>query len=59
MRENVMHNTNWEDFDFDELEEPSDKKFIKKKSNRKWREIEAFKDRQRERKAMISITTIT
>lgn len=47
-----MHNTNWEDFDFDELEEPSDKKFIKKKSNRKWREIEAFKDRQRERKAM-------
>lgn len=52
MRENVMQNTNWEDFDFDELDEVNERKVNKKKNNRKWREIEAFKDRQRERKAM-------
>lgn len=52
MRENAMQNTNWEDFDFDELAETTERKENKKKSSRKWREIEAFKDRQRERKAM-------
>lgn len=47
-----MQNNNWEDFDFDEFEEPHEKKKSKRLGKRKWREIEEFKERQRERKVM-------
>ena len=49
-----MENENWQDFDldFDELEQPHEKKKSKKMHKRKWREIESFKDKQRERKVM-------
>ncbi|MDX2370786.1 MAG: DUF3545 family protein [Colwellia sp.] len=49
-----MQNDNWLDcdLDFDELEEPHEKKKSKKMYKRKWREIESFKDKQRERKVM-------
>lgn len=48
----TMQNNNWEDFDFDEFEEPHEKKKGKRLGKRKWREIEDFKERQRERKVM-------
>lgn len=49
-----MQNDNWQDFDldFDELEERNEKKKSKKIHKRKWREIESFKERQREIKVM-------
>lgn len=49
-----MQNDNWQEFDldFDELEESHEKKKNKKIHKRKWREIESFKDRQRERRVM-------
>jgi len=47
-----MQNNDWLDFDFDEFEEPQEKKKTIKQNKRKWREIEKFKDRQRERKVM-------
>jgi hypothetical protein len=48
----MMQNNDWLGFDFDEFEEPQEKKKTIKQSKRKWREIEKFKDRQRERKVM-------
>lgn len=48
----MMQNNDWLDFDFDEFEEPQEKKKTIKQNKRKWREIEKFKDRQRERKVM-------
>lgn len=53
-----MQNDNWQDLgldielDFDELEEPHEKKKSKKTHKRKWREIESFKEKQRERRVM-------
>ncbi|MBL4764535.1 MAG: DUF3545 family protein [Colwellia sp.] len=47
-----MQNNTWQDFYFDEFEEQHEKKKNKRQSKRKWREIEEFKDRQRERKVM-------
>jgi hypothetical protein len=48
----MMQNNDWLGFDFDEFEEPQEKKKTIKQNKRKWREIEKFKDRQRERKVM-------
>ena len=45
-----MQNNNVQEFDFDEFEEPHESNKSKKLNKRKWREIEAFKERQRERK---------
>lgn len=49
-----MQNDNWQDFDldFNELDEEHQKKKSKRVYKRKWREIESFKDKQRERKVM-------
>lgn len=51
-----MQNDPWKDLDmeldFDELEESHEKKKSKKMHKRKWREIESFKEKQRERKFM-------
>lgn len=49
-----MQNDNWQDFDldFNELDEEHQKKKNKRVYKRKWREIESFKDKQRERKVM-------
>lgn len=47
-----MQNNNVQEFDFDEFEEPHESVKSKKQSKRKWREIEKFKDMQRERKVM-------
>jgi hypothetical protein len=47
-----MQNNNVQEFDFDEFEEPDEINKNKKQKKRKWREIEAFKERQRERKVM-------
>lgn len=52
MREMIMQNNDWQDFDFKEFEEESEKNKSKKQNKRKWREIEKFKDSQRERKVM-------
>jgi hypothetical protein len=50
----IMQNDNWQDFDldFNELDEEHQKKKSKRVYKRKWREIESFKDKQRERKVM-------
>lgn len=49
-----MKDNQWQELDFSEFED--DEQFEKKKNKvqkkRKWREIEAFKERQRERKFM-------
>ena len=50
MWEIIMQNNNVQEFDFDEFEEPHESNKSKKLNKRKWREIEAFKERQRERK---------
>ena len=47
-----MQNDTWQEFDFDEFEESQEKKKSKKLHKRKWREIEAFKEKQRDRKIM-------
>lgn len=47
-----MQNNTWQDFDFDEFEEPQEKMKPKKLHKRKWSEIEEFKERQGERKVM-------
>ena len=53
-REIIMQNENlnWQDFDFEEFEESLEKKRIKKQNKRKWREIEAFKEKRIEEKFM-------
>ena len=48
----MMQSNEWLDLDFEEYEEPQEKKLIKKQSKRKWLEIEAFKERRIERKVM-------
>jgi len=50
----IMQNDNWQDFDldFNELDEEHQKKKSKRVHKRKWREIEAFKEKQRDRKVM-------
>jgi len=47
-----MQNNTWQEFDFEEFEGSLEKKKTKKLNKRKWREIEEFKERQRERKVM-------
>lgn len=49
-----MQNDNlyWQDFDFEAFVESLEKKKTKKQNKRKWREIEAFKEKQIERKFM-------
>jgi hypothetical protein len=52
----TMKNKYWQIEDFDEFEEGSDiqKKKVNKQKKRKWREIEAYKDRKRERQELAS-----
>lgn len=47
-----MQDNEWQDLDFSEFEdqEEFEKKKNKKQNKQRWREIEAFKDRQRVRK---------
>ena len=45
-------NLDWQDFDFEAFVESLEKKKNKKQHKRKWREIEAFKEKQIERKFM-------
>ncbi len=47
-----MQDFNWEDFDVGEFEEPQGKVKTKKQSKHKWREIESYKEKQREKKEM-------
>jgi hypothetical protein len=47
-----MQDNTIEEFDFDEFEEPQEKIKSKRMNKRKWREIEEFKERQRERRVM-------
>ena len=47
-----MQNDTWQNLDFDEFEEEQEKKKTKKMKKRKWREIEAYKEKQRDRKVM-------
>lgn len=49
-----MQYNNWKELDFNDIEDQVEyeKKKSKKQSKRKWREIEAFKDQQRERREM-------
>jgi len=48
----IMQDNDWLDLDFDEIEEPQEKKKTKNLSKRRWREIEAYKDQQQQRKVM-------
>lgn len=47
-----MQNNDWQDFDFEEFIDSLEKRKTKKQNKRKWREIEAFKEKQIERKFM-------
>ena len=49
-----MKNEQWQDFDFSEFEdeEQLERKKSKKTKKSRWREIEAYKEQQRERKFM-------
>ncbi|MCW8834625.1 MAG: DUF3545 family protein [Colwellia sp.] len=46
----MMQDNNWYDEELCEFEEPQEKKKSKKQSKRKWREIESYKEKQRDRK---------
>lgn len=48
----MQDNNNVQEFEFDEFDAPEENIKSKRGSKRKWREIEAFKERQRERKVM-------
>jgi len=52
----MMNNKYWQIEDFEEFEEQIDnqKKKVNKQGKRKWREIEAYKDRKREQKELAS-----
>lgn len=47
-----MQNGAWLELDFDEFEDHYEKKKTSKQKKRSWREIEDFKEKQRERKFM-------
>jgi hypothetical protein len=48
----MMKEDDWLELDFDEFEEHYQKKKMAKQKKRSWREIEAYKEKQRERKAV-------
>lgn len=52
----MMKNKYWQIEDFDDFEEQSElqKKKVNKQNKRKWREIEAYKDRRREQLELAS-----
>jgi hypothetical protein len=49
---NNAQENNLQEFEFDIFDTPEENTKSKRMNKRKWREIEAFKERQRERKVM-------
>ena len=47
-----MQDNNWLELDFDEFEEHYEKKKSTKQKKRTWRDIEAYKEKQRERREL-------